>query len=374
MTTHTQFCSVPQSREMRRRGRSANDTELHHDDSIAPVLVSVFCDTHIVVRAPLAHSLRSREQDLAALDREYASVNAKRQGEGSWSGVPQTRPTRRSDSYPGSKVLATREGAIEKDDIDAPASKAISMRATYREGTEDIAIANSGQCGRDSIMNRLVSIALALLCATSVSAADLGADMTNASVHKGVVLSTWNPVGMDIGYAFAGQVERLPNRSINPWTVLTVGAQINAVNRTGVNQIAFGIATEAGADFGSFSMLTGIEATAVNREPDNPLRKISMWSTFKNRPDGEYFSPPTDPANMNTQALRVESQLGTGFERGVVFAQISLHASRNLLRPVAIDFAEMDEAAVEGADIMRFPDGCSVVYLGHGQLGTRCDR
>ena len=121
-------------------------------------------------------------------------------------------------------------------------------------------------------------------------------------------------------------------------------------------------------------MLTGIEATTINREPDNPWRKISMWSTFKNRSDGEYFSPPTDPANMNSQALRVESQLGTGFERGIVFAQISLHPSRNLARPVAIDFAEMDEAAVEGTDVMRFPDGCSVVYLGHGKLGTRCNK
>jgi hypothetical protein len=153
-----------------------------------------------------------------------------------------------------------------------------------------------------------------------------------------------------------------------------VGAQINAINHPGVNQIAFGIATEAWADVGSFSMLTGIEATAINREPDNPWRKISMWSTFKNRPDTEYFAPPTDPANMNAQALRIESQPGTGFERGIVFAQISLHVSRNVARPVAIDFAEMDEAAVEGIDVMRFPDGCSVVYLGHGMLGTRCDK
>jgi hypothetical protein len=198
--------------------------------------------------------------------------------------------------------------------------------------------------------------------------------MSNATVYKGAVLSTWNPVGKDIGYAFAGQVERYPNRGAKPWTVLTVGAQINAVNRSGVNQIAFGIATEAWADFGSFSMLTGIEATTINREADNPWRKISMWSTFKNRPDGEYFSPPADPANMNSQALRIESQPGTGFERGIVFAQISLHPSRNLARPVAIDFAEMDEATVEGTDVMRFPDGCSVVYLGHGKLGTRCDK
>ena len=102
-------------------------------------------------------------------------------------------------------------------------------------------------------------------------------------------------------------------------------------------------------------MLTGIEATAINREPDNPWRKISMWSTFKNRPDTEYFSPPPDPANMNAQALRIESQPGTGFERGIVFAQISLHVSRNVARPVAIDFEEIDEAAVEGIDVMCFP-------------------
>jgi hypothetical protein len=41
---------------------------------------------------------------------------------------------------------------------------------------------------------------------------------------------------------------------------------------------------------------------------------------------------------------------------------------------VAIDFAEMDEAAVKGTDVMRFPDGGSVVYLRHGKLGMRCDK
>jgi len=223
-------------------------------------------------------------------------------------------------------------------------------------------------------MNVLVRITLALLYPISVGATDLGADMTNATVHTGAVLSHWNPVGTDIGYAFAGQVERVADSAAKPWSVLTVGAQINAVNHSGVHQIAFGIATEAWADFGSFSMLTGIEATTINREANNPWRKISMWSTFKNRPDGEYYSPPADPANMNTQALRIESQPGTGFERGIVFGHISLHGSRTLTRPVAMDFAEMDENAIEGADLMRFPDGCSVVYLGRGMLGARCDK
>ena len=223
-------------------------------------------------------------------------------------------------------------------------------------------------------MNRLSCMAFLLMSAVSVGATDLGADMTSATVYAGPVISSWNAAGKEIGYAFAGQVERVGDSQAAPWSVLTVGAQINSINHSGVNQVAFGIATEAWADFGSFSMLTGIEATTINREPDNPWRKISMWSTFKNRSDGEYLSPPADPANMNTQALRIESQPGTGFERGVVFAQISLHGSRNVARPVAIDFAEMDQATIEGIDVMRFPDGCSVVYIGHGHLGIRCDK
>jgi len=213
-----------------------------------------------------------------------------------------------------------------------------------------------------------------MLLAGSASATDMGAYMSGATPFPGAVLSTWNPAGTDIGYAFAGQVDRVADQGAKPWTVLTVGAQINAINHAGINQIAFGIATEAWANPGSFSMLTGIEASTINREPDNPWRKISMWSTFKNRPDSEFFNSPVDPANLNTQALRIESEPGTGFERSIVFAPISLHASRNVARPVAIDFAEMEEAGVEGIDVMRFPDGCSVVYLGRGQLGTRCDK
>ena len=222
---------------------------------------------------------------------------------------------------------------------------------------------------------RLLPVALALLLATTpAGAANLDADMAAGTVYAGPVLSTWSPAGTDIGYGFAAQVERFADGGGKPWSVLTVGAQINATNHSGVNQVAFGIATEAWADFGSFSLLTGIEATAINREPNNPWQKVSMWATFKNRPDNEYSMPPVDAANMNSQALRIESQPGTGFERGIVFAQVSLHPSRNRARPVAIDLSEMDEATVEAIDLMRFPDGCTLVYLGHGQLTTRCDQ
>jgi hypothetical protein len=226
---------------------------------------------------------------------------------------------------------------------------------------------------------KLTAIAFALALATSSAhaandVAGLGADMTGADINAGAVLSTWNPSGPAVGYGFAALVDRYTDSGAQPWTAYTVGAEIVASNHSGVNQVAFGIATEAWADFGSYSMLTGLEATAINREPNNPWRKVSLWATFKNRPDTEYNSPPVDSANMNSQALRIESQPGTGFERGVVYAQASLHGSRNVARPVAIDFSEMDEAAVEGVDLIRFPDGCSLIYLGHGQLGTRCDK
>jgi len=106
-------------------------------------------------------------------------------------------------------------------------------------------------------------------------------------------------------------------------------------------------------------MLTGIEATTINREPDNPWRKVSMCSTFKNRPDTDYFSPLPDPANMGSQALRIESQPGTGFERGIVFAPIALHRSRTLERPVAIDFSKSatkrSAASTSSASAGMFP-------------------
>jgi hypothetical protein len=157
-----------------------------------------------------------------------------------------------------------------------------------------------------------------------------------------------------------------------PWSQVTVGAQINATNRRGVNQVVFGIATEAWAEQGSYSMLTGLEATTINREPDNPWRKISLWATFKNRPDGDYFTPLPDPANMGTQALRIESQPGTGFERAIVVAPGALYPSRNSARPALIDLSELPMAEVEKIDLVRFPDGCALVYAGRGNLTVTC--
>ena len=202
-----------------------------------------------------------------------------------------------------------------------------------------------------------------LLAGDRVGSADFGADLSQSpTMLTGPIVTDWKPIGRDSAYLFAGQVDRTTAAGAQDWTVLTVGAQINAINRHGVHQVVFGVATEAWAEQGSFAMLTGLEATTINREPNNPWRKISLWSTFKNRPDSEYANPLLDPANMGSQALRIESQPGTGFERGIVFAPAALHWSRTTAVPVAIDLSEIGDEQIGSIDIIRIRKDVSVRY------------
>jgi len=184
------------------------------------------------------------------------------------------------------------------------------------------------------------------------------------------VVSDWIAESSAPAYGFRAQVERFSGFGVVDDSVLTVGAQVNAVNRKGVNQIVFGIATEAWAEQGSVSRLVGIEATTINREPRNWVRKIAMWATFKNRPDVDYFSPPADAANMDSQALRIESQPGTGFERGLVFAAESLRASR-VGEAVVVDFREVGLERMKGWVLVRYPDGWCEFYAGAGRKEVR---
>jgi hypothetical protein len=172
---------------------------------------------------------------------------------------------------------------------------------------------------------------------------------------------------------FAGFVMRQPNPAVQDFSTFTVGAQINAGNAAGVNQSVWGTATEAWAFPGSRSMLTGIEATTINMEPTNAESKVAFYATFKNRPDDAFDDPPADAMNVESQALRIEAQPGTGFEKGVVFAATSLHGSAASPRPVAIDLSEMSMADIQKIDVIRFPDGCAWVYLGRGMFKTRCE-
>jgi hypothetical protein len=190
-------------------------------------------------------------------------------------------------------------------------------------------------------------------------------------IRHGPTISEWTHQGGGIAYLFAGNVQ-LDTPDAPPFTELAVGAQLNAFSLAGSNQVVFGIATEAWAMPGSLSVLTGLEATAMNMEPTNPWQKVSLFSTYKTRPDTEYANVPDDPSNMNAQALRVESQPGTGFERGVVFARFSLHASRKEARPILLDLREVPADEVTGWDLIALPDGCRLRYEGHGQFTTAC--
>jgi hypothetical protein len=194
-------------------------------------------------------------------------------------------------------------------------------------------------------------------------------DGTN--VRAAPTLASWTHQGGGIAYLFAGTVT-LDTPQSRPHTELAVGAQLNAYASSGSHQIVFGVATEAWALPGSLSMLTGLEATTINMEPDNPWRKIAFWSTFKTRPDFAYDEIPADPANMNAQALRIESQPGTGFERGIVLAKESLHASRIETRPILLDLREVPPDRLAGWDLIAFPDGCRLRYAGGGRMTTTC--
>ena len=81
---------------------------------------------------------------------------------------------------------------------------------------------------------------------------------------------------------------------------------------------------------------------------------------------------PADPSNMNAQALRIESQPGTGFERGIVLARHSLHASRVEARPILVDLREVPADSIAGWDLVACPDGCRLRYAGRGRLATTC--
>lgn len=198
----------------------------------------------------------------------------------------------------------------------------------------------------------------------------LGAEAPAYELPGAVVLG-WNPVTPKIGYGFAALVDRTSSGGAPNDSVITVGAQINASNGAGVHQIVFGIATEAWAHPGSVSRLVGIEATTINREPSNGMRKIAIWATFKNRYDFQYGQPPADAMNVDSQALRIESEPGTGFERGITFAHDSLRPSKAEPTPVAIDYREVPLAVLKTWALERYPDGFCRFYAGAGAFETR---
>jgi hypothetical protein len=215
---------------------------------------------------------------------------------------------------------------------------------------------------------QMIAVALLAVAPLGASGQDIAANRPEGP--PSVILERTHRGG-GIGYLFAGNLT-LDDPTASAWTEVAVAAQLNAHANTGSHQIVFGIATEAWAAPGSYSVLTGIESTPINMEPRNPWPKVSFFATYKTRPDAGYDDIPSDPGNMNAQALRIQSQPGTGFERGIVLAEYSLHASRNEPRPVLIDLREVPSATLATWDLFAFPDGCRLRYAGGGRFDTVC--
>src|SRR5205814_7619522 len=71
-----------------------------------------------------------------------------------------------------------------------------------------------------------------------------------------------------------------------PLLDFTIAALFSATNGPGVNQWAFGAATEACAQPGSQSILVALESAVINEEPTIPYPMIANNAGIKNRADG----------------------------------------------------------------------------------------
>jgi hypothetical protein len=182
---------------------------------------------------------------------------------------------------------------------------------------------------------------------------------------------TWCNNTATIPYIIGGNVF-LDNPSAPSHTFPVVGAQFNAHALAGTHQIVFGIATEAWSHEDSLSIVIGNESSAINVNPYNFMKKISYFATFKNRGDGEYWSGANKPAaNENSVAFRVESQPGTGFGSVIALSKNSVHKT-STSGTALIDLREMDMQDVKDMDLIAFPDGCALRYIGRGQTTVIC--
>jgi len=158
-------------------------------------------------------------------------------------------------------------------------------------------------------------------------------------------------------YGFGASVLR-SGGSLVPLRDFTVAAQLSARNGPGVNQWAFGAATEAWAMPGSRSILVGLESAVINEEATNTYPKIANNAVMKNRADGQ--TDPGSPMNANSIAYWITAQPGTGFERGLVFDTDSLVMRSG--RPAAIDLSDLPDDQIGQIDLIRIRKDVSLRY------------
>ncbi len=170
-------------------------------------------------------------------------------------------------------------------------------------------------------------------------------------------ISVWNTTQPGIAYSLATSLTRLGG-STAPLSDFTVAAELVARNGPGVNQWAFGAATEAWAMAGSQSVLVGVEAAVINLEPTNEMPKVANNAVMKNRADGD--PDPGQPMNHNSVAYFVSAQPGTGFEHGLMFDRDSLLATSG--RPAAIDLSSIPDELIGQIDLIRIRKDVALRY------------
>ena len=177
------------------------------------------------------------------------------------------------------------------------------------------------------------------------------------SVGAQSLMSLWNPElpGLAIGVA-AGLMRT--GGSATPLVDITVGALLSARNSAGIDQVAFGAATEAWALPGSRSILVGIESAVVNEEITNNYLKVANNVVFKNRADGA--PDPGDPRNSNSIAYWITAQPGTGFERGLTFSGGSMRAVGG--NAAAIDLSDLPDDEIATIDLIRIRKDVALRY------------
>jgi hypothetical protein len=195
-----------------------------------------------------------------------------------------------------------------------------------------------------------------LLALLAVAALAVGSTVACAQTSE-PHYSLWSPTEQGIAYGFAASLTRTSGST--PYADFTVAAQLTARNGAGVDQWAFGAATEAWAMSGSRSILVGLEAAVINEEPTNDRLKIASNVVFKNRADG--MPAPASPMNAASIAYWITAQPGTGFERGLVFDKGSLLAQHD--RPVAIDLSDLSDHQIESIDIVKIRKNVSLRYV-----------
>ncbi len=160
-----------------------------------------------------------------------------------------------------------------------------------------------------------------------------------------------------IAFGFAASVLRTGGSPL-PLQDYSVGALFSTRNGPGVQQWAFGAATEAWALPGSRSVLVGIESAVINQEPANLYPKVANNAVMKNRGDGA--PDPGAAMNANSIAYWITGQPGTGFERGVVFDTDALAMPGG--RPAAIDLSAIPDDRIGEIDLIRIRKDVSLRY------------